>query len=112
MIPDGTCKPCRISHVGVTSLWLVFVLLAYYFIRQSKIELHRRMMISSFICAAYFVTVRVVDNIAMPFFYSITKTEDQAFLVSDFSVWVLPLTVFWLYWWIVDKRVQSRITVS
>lgn len=110
MIPDGMCKPCRISHISVTSLWLVFVLLAYYFIKERKIELHRRMMISSFICAAYFVTVRVVDKFAMPFFYSITKTEDQALLVSDIAVWLLPLTFFWIYWGIRDKRPGAKIT--
>lgn len=112
MIPDGLCNPCRISHTIVTSLWLLFVIVAYYFIRQRKIEWHRRMMISSFICAAYFVTVRVIDKYAMSFFNSITKTEDQALWVSDISVWAVPLTVFWLYWLIVDKRAESRITVS
>ena len=112
MIPDGMCQPCKISHIGVTGLWFIFILSAYYFIRQRKIEWHRRMMISSFICAAYFVTVRVIDKFAMPFFYKITKTEEQALLVSDIAVWAVPLTIFWLYWWIVDKRVKSRITVS
>jgi hypothetical protein len=70
------------------------------------------MMISSFICAAYFVTVRVIDKFTMPFFYSITETEDQALLVSDISVWLVPLFVFWLYWWIRDKRVESKVPVS
>ena len=104
MIPYGLCPPCRISQTLVTSLWFLFVVLAYYFIRQRKIEWHRRMMISSFICAAYFVTVRVVDKFAMSFFNSIAKTEDQALLVSDIAVWLLPLIIFWSYWLIKDKR--------
>lgn len=112
MIPDGLCNPCKISHTIVTSLWLLFVIAAYYFIRRRKIEWHRRMMISSFICAAYFVTVRVIDKYAMPFFNSITVTEDQALLVSDIAVWALPLIVIWLYWLIKDKRVESNIPVS
>lgn len=109
MIPNGLCKPCRISQSIVTSQWLLFVLSAFYFIRQRKIEWHRRMMISSFICAAYFVTVRVVDKFAMPFFYSITKTEDQALLVSDISVWAIPLMICWTYW--LRKKQKTLVPV-
>jgi uncharacterized membrane protein len=112
MIPYGLCKPCKISQTVVTSLWLLFVVLAYYFIRQRKIVQHQRMMISSFICAAYFVTVRVIDKFTMPFFYSITKTENQALLVSDIAVWLLPLVVFWSVWLIKDKIARSKISVS
>lgn len=43
-------------------------------------------MISSFICATYFVVIRIVDHIAMPFFRSITTDEAGAMAVSDFSV--------------------------
>lgn len=105
MIPRGLCPSCRPSQYIVTSLWLTFVLFAFYFIKQGKVLLHQRMMISSFICAAYFVTIRVVDMLAMPFFYSITDTKDQAFLVSDISVWLIPLLTFWTYW-IVKKRLR------
>lgn len=112
MIPNGLCPPCRISQTIVTSFWFLFVVLAYYFIRQRKIEWHRRMMISGFICAAYFVTVRVVDKFAMPFFNSITKTEDQALLVSDIAVWLLPLISFWSYWLMKDKRQNIKLIVE
>ena len=112
MIPYGLCPPFRISQTLVTSLWFLFVVLAYYFIRQRKIEWHRRMMISSFICAAYFVTVRVVDKFAMSFFNSIAKTEDQALLVSDIAVWLLPLIIFWSYWLIKDKRQNIKLIVE
>ena len=104
MIPDGLCNPCKISHTLVTSFWLLFVIAAYYLIRQRRIEWHRRMMISSFICAAYFVTVRVIDKYAMSFFNSITKTEDQALLVSDISVWAVPLIIFHIAWFVKDKK--------
>lgn len=112
IIPDGLCKPCKISQTIVTTLWLLFILSAYYFIRQRRIEWHRRMMISSFICAAYFVTVRVVDKFAMSFFYKTTKTEDQALLVSDISVWFVPLIIFWSYWFITDRKNKSGLTIS
>ena len=111
MIPDGLCASCRPSHYFVTSLWLFFVLGAFYFIKQRKIEWHRRLMISSFICAAYFVTVRVVDRFAMSFFRSITKNEDQALLVSDISVWLVPLALFWTYWIWLDKM-DSRVSLN
>lgn len=105
MIPQGLCSFCRPSHYIVTSLWLIFVLLAFYFIKQGNVLQHQRMMISSFICAAYFVSIRVIDMLAMPFFYLITKTEGQALLVSDISVWSVPLFIFWIYW-VVQSRTQ------
>ncbi len=106
MIPNSLCKPCRISQAMVTSLWLVFVLSAYYLIRQRKIEWHRRMIISSFICAAYFVTVRVVDKFAMPLFFSISKSEDEALLVSDIFVWAVPLSIFHTIWFVRDNKTK------
>ncbi len=103
MIPRTWCNACRPSQFTVASLWLLFVLLAYYFIRQRKITLHKRMMISSFICAAYFVTIRMVDQFAMGIFYSLFPNESTAFLVSDLFVWIVPLLLFNLYWFIKDK---------
>lgn len=111
MIPGGLCKPCKISQTLVAILWLLFVVSAYFFIRQKKIEWHRRMMISSFICAAYFVTVRVIDKFAMSFFYSISKTEDRALLISDIAVWLVPLIVFWSFWLVMDIKKKSKISV-
>ena len=112
MIPDGMCNPCKISQAIVTGLWLLFVITAYYFIRQRKFEWHRRMMISSFICAAYFVTVRVVDKFAMSFFRTITRTEEHALLVSDIAVWWVPLVAFWIYWLITDRKSKSTFALS
>lgn len=109
MIPDGLCAPCRFSHYIVTSLWLIFVLLAYYFIRQRKIVWHQRLMISSYICAAYFVTVRVVDKYAMKVFHYLFPNESAALLASDIFVWFVPLTIFWMYWIIRDS---SKKTIS
>ena len=64
------------------------------------------MMISSFICAAYFVSVRIVDKFAMPFFYSITKTEDKALLISDIAVWAVPLIIFHTVWFVRDNKTK------
>lgn len=99
----------EVSHYGNGTLWLLFVILAYIFIRRRNITLHRRCMISSFICATYFVVIRIVDQIAMPFFRSITSGEDGAMAVSDFSVWVLPLSFVWLYWFISDRRKNNML---
>ena len=104
MLPYGFCPICRISQYIVTNLWLVFIALAYYFIRRGNVNMHRSFMISSFICAAYFVTIRVVDTFLMTAFRSITKNEEQAFLVSDISVWLIPLLIFWTYWLIKGIR--------
>ena len=104
MIPRTWCIACRPSQFTVASLWLLFIILAFYFIKQRKIVLHQRMMISSFICAAYFVTIRVIDAYAMNIFYYIFPTESAALLASDLFVWLVPLLLFHLYWLIKDKK--------
>lgn len=104
MIPSTWCIDCRPSQFIVTSLWLLFVVLAFYFIKQRKIKLHKRMMISSFICAAYFVTVRVIDAYAMNIFYYLFPDKSTAYLASDVFVWLVPLLLFNMYWFIKDKK--------
>ncbi len=104
MIPRTWCIACRPSQLIVTSLWLLFVVLAYYFIKQRKIVLHQRMMISSFISAAYFVTIRVVDAFAMDGFNFVFPNDSTAFLASDIFVWLVPLMLFNIYWLIKDKK--------
>ena len=104
MLPRTSCVACMPSQFIVTSLWLLFVVLAFYFIKQRKIILHQRMMISSFICAAYFVTVRVIDAYAMDVFYYLFPNKSTAFLASDVFVWLVPLLLFHLYWLINDKK--------
>lgn len=104
MIPRTWCIGCRPSQLTFTSLWLLFITLAFYFIKQRKIVLHQRMMISSFICAAYFVTIRIIDAFAMGIFNSLFPNESTAFLASDVFVWLVPLLLFWMYWLIKDKK--------
>ena len=104
MIPRTWCIACRPSQLIVTSLWLLFVVLAYNFIKQRKIVLHQRMMISSFISAAYFVTIRVVDAFAMDGFNFVFPNDSTAFLASDIFVWLVPLMLFNIYWLIKDKK--------
>ena len=104
MLPRTSCVACMPSQFIVTSLWLLFVVLAFYFIKQRKIILHQRMMISSFICAAYFVTVRVIDAYAMDVFYYLFPNKSTAYLASDVFVWLVPLLLFHLYWLINDKK--------
>lgn len=104
MLPRTGCTACMPSQFTVTSLWLLFISLAFYFIKQRKIVLHQRMMISSFICAAYFVTVRLIDGFAMDAFNYIFPNKSTAFLASDIFVWLVPLLLFHLYWLIKDKN--------
>ncbi len=104
MLPRTGCTACMPSQFTVTSLWLLFIILAYYFIRHRKIVLHQRMMISSFICAAYFVTIRIVDAFAMGIFKSLFPNESKALLASDIFVWLVPLLLFNLYWYLKDKK--------
>ena len=104
MIPRTWCIGCRTSQLTVTSLWLLFVVLAFYFIKQRKIKLHKRMMICSFICAAYFVTVRVIDAYAMDIFYALFPNKTTAYLASDVFVWLVPVLLFNIYWFINAKK--------
>lgn len=98
------------SQYTVTTLWLLFILLAIYFVRQRKIIWHRRFMISGFICAAYFVTVRVIDRYCMGVFEYLFKDERTALLISDVFVWAVPLIICWSYWFYStqgSKKIQA-----
>ncbi len=66
-------------------------------------------MVSSFICASYFVTIRLIDRFAMGFFNRVTKNEDDAFLYSDVAAWLVPLAIFWSFCAITDfnRKKQS-----
>ena len=103
MVPKTWCIACRPSQLTVTSLWLLFITLAFYFVKQRKIVFHQRMMISSFICAAYFVTVRVIDDFGMIIFNAVFPNESAALLVSDLFVWLVPLLLLHLFWLTKDK---------
>lgn len=109
IIPGNLCTSCRVSQYLDTTLWLVFISLAFYFVKKRKIKLHQRFMVSSFICASYFVTVRLIDRFAMGFFSRVTKNEDNAFLYSDIAAWLVPLAIFWSFCGITDftSRKQS-----
>jgi uncharacterized membrane protein YozB (DUF420 family) len=104
MIPRTWCIGCRPSQLTITSLWLLFIMLAFHFIKQRKVKLHQRMMISSFICAAYFVTIRIIDPYAMGVFNYLFPNESSAQLASDLFVWLVPLLSFNVYWLIKDKK--------
>ena len=86
------------SQYTATTLWLVFIFLAIYSIRQDQVKWHRRFMISGFICAAYFVTVRIVDRFCMALFKAVFPDQGTALLISDLFVWAFPLVVCWTYW--------------
>jgi uncharacterized membrane protein YozB (DUF420 family) len=111
MIPRTWCISCRPSQFIVTSLWLLFIILAYYFIKHRKVVMHKRMMVSSFICAAYFVIMRVIDSFAMDLFYYLSPSEATAFLASDLFVWLVSLLLFNTYWLIKGKNKLSLKTV-
>ncbi len=97
------------SQYAATTLWLLFILLALYFVRQKKIVWHRRFMISGFICAAYFVTVRVIDRFCMGIFKSIFEDEGTSLLISDVFVWSFPLTICWCYWLLLNQQSNKTI---
>ncbi|WP_188361716.1 DUF420 domain-containing protein [Flavobacterium orientale] len=99
ILPNSLCKSCLPSQYATTTLWLLFLVVGFYSIRKRKMEHHQRFMISAFICAAYFVTVRVISLVFMGFFRWITPNEHWALLVSDISVWFVPLLMVWVIWW-------------
>jgi len=98
IIPKSLCESCKVSQYMVTTLWLVFIVAAYLSIIQKRIALHQRLMISAFICAAYFVTVRIINLTSMGFFNYISKDESQAYFISDIAAWLVPLSIVWIYW--------------
>lgn len=96
-----------VSQILNGTLWIIFVILAYRFIRQGNVVSHRHCMTSSFICASYFVSIRLVDRFCMPFFRSLTDNEELALTISDFSVFVIPLSIVWFFWGISHYRKSS-----
>ncbi|KIC93716.1 hypothetical protein OI18_16335 [Flavihumibacter solisilvae] len=100
------------SQYAATTLWLLFIFIALYFVRQRKITWHRRFMISGFICAAYFVTVRVIDRFAMGIFKSFFQDESYALLISDVFVWAFPLTICWCYWLLATQRSNKTLITT
>ncbi|WP_291115519.1 DUF2306 domain-containing protein [Flavobacterium sp. UBA6135] len=110
VLPNSLCKSCIPSQYATTTLWLLFLVFGFYSIRKQKIIYHQRFMMSAFICAAYFVTVRVINLIFMGFFRWITPNEHWSLLVSDVSVWFVPLLIVWVIWWRKDyNRSKSFI---
>lgn len=109
IIPGNLCTSCRTSQYLDTTLWLIFISFAFYYIKKRKIKLHQRFMVSGFICASYFVTVRLVDRFAMGFFNRVTKNEDDAFFYSDLAAWLVPLLLFWLFCAISDLNKKKQI---
>lgn len=110
VIPANLCSSCRPSQYVDTTLWLIFVSLAFYFAKKRKITIHQRFMVSSFICASYFVTVRLIDRFGMGLFNRIAKNEDAAFLYSDIAAWLVPLVIVWSFWVITDTK-KSKLAV-
>lgn len=110
IIPGNLCTSCRLSQYMDTTLWLIFVCFAFYFIKKRKIILHQRFMVSGFVCASYFVTVRLIDRFAMGFFNGIARNESDAFLYSDMAAWLIPLIIVWLFWGITDFN-KKRLRV-
>lgn len=108
IIPGNLCTSCRPSQYMATTLWLLFISLAFYFIKKRKIILHQRFMVSGFICASYFVTIRLIDRFGMGFFNRITKNESDAFLYSDIAAWLVPLVIIWSFWCISDLNRKRR----
>ncbi len=114
VLQGGLCEACRPSQYMVTSLWLLFVVAAYVAIRRRKIKLHQRLMISGFICAAYFVSIRVVDMLAMDLFRAVFGDGGASYLASDIFVWAVPLIIAWTYWLVQDRampRFRKQITL-
>ena len=110
VIPGNLCTSCRSSQYVDTTLGLIFISLAFFFIKKKKVTLHQRFMVSSFICASYFVTVRLIDRFGMSFFKRISKNEDDAFLYSDIASWLVPLVIVWIFWGITDIN-RRKLTV-
>lgn len=58
----GEPRNLTVATVFDAAIWLVATALALIFIRQRKIELHRRWMTRSFACALIFLEVRLVQT--------------------------------------------------
>ncbi len=103
-----------LSQLVAVSLWAICVGVAVHAIRRKHVLTHQHNMARAFVIAAYFVTVRIVDQHLMWALEPLSKVEGARFAHSDWLAWVLPLVILEIWFgrkWdrLLKKRERSAL---
>ena len=85
------------SQMTALILWLLCVVFAVRAARAGKFLSHQHNMARSFVLAAYFLTVRLVDRHGMWLLTPLVTSEPARMAHSDWVAWVIPLAVVEIY---------------
>ncbi len=85
------CTACRYSLIPLSILLFLTTSLAWYAIKNRKIEAHRQFMVRSYACALAFVFVRLDRIIPMYFIFEPIANEEIIGIVMEWTFSILPL---------------------
>ncbi len=80
-----------LSQLVAISIWAACVAVAVFAIRRKHVLTHQHNMARTFVIAAYFVVVRIIDQHLMWALEPFSKVEGARFAHSDWLAWVVPL---------------------
>ncbi|WNH09352.1 DUF2306 domain-containing protein [Thalassobellus suaedae] len=95
------CEPGWTSKFFVGTLWLIFTLSAWWTVLHKNIKSHRQFMTRSFVCASYFVIVRILDTVGDTNILPFIKDPIVRYVDGDWLSWLVPLFIveFYQSWW-------------
>jgi uncharacterized membrane protein len=106
------CTACRYSLIPLSVLLFLTTSLAWYAIKNRKIEAHRQFMVRSYACALAFVFVRLDRIIPMDFIFDPIADNEIIGIVNEWTFSILPLLVVEIFLvWIPSlsaKRVSTQ----
>lgn len=97
----NNCEAGRTSKILVASLWGLFTLAAWWTVRHKNIRSHRQFMARSYVCACYFVIVRILDTVGDTHILPFIKDPVVRYVDGDWLSWLIPLFLVEIYqsWW-------------
>lgn len=97
----NNCEPGWTSKFFVATLWLLFTLAAWWTVIHKNIKAHKQFMARSFVCASYFVVVRILDTVGDTHILPFIKDPVVRYVDGDWLSWLIPLFMVELYqtWW-------------
>ena len=95
------CEPGWTSKFFVGTLWLIFTLAAWWTVVHKNIKSHKQFMARSFVCASYFVIVRILDTVGDTNILPFIKDPIVRYVDGDWLSWLVPLFIveFYQSWW-------------
>ncbi|UUR06737.1 DUF2306 domain-containing protein [Sphingomonas glaciei] len=98
-----------LSQATAITLWMLALIAAVAAARRKRMLTHQHNMTRSFVLAAYFVVVRLVDQYGLVMLEPFSSNEGARLAHSDWLAWVVPLAMVEAYYgrkW--DKLLRKR----